>query len=126
MPHPEKMSDYLTIADLNKVYLATFDARIKWQNILLVLDVSLGTIDSIGTKWQNHPDDCYRDGLKEWLKNGEKTWQDVVEALSSPIVGHSDIARTIERDHVQSTGKITYAPINVQSPLPPLRGIVGF
>ncbi len=30
-----------------------------------------------------------------------------VEALSSPIVGHSDIARTIERDHVQSTGTST-------------------
>ncbi len=72
---------------------------------MLVLNVSLGIIDSIGTKWQDNPDECYREGLKEWLNEGEKSWEDMVEALSSRIVGHSDIARTIERDHVQSTGK---------------------
>ncbi len=31
---------------------------------------------------------------------------DVVEALSSPIVGYSDLARTIERDYPQSAGAI--------------------
>ncbi len=99
------MSDYLTIADLKKLYLITFDARIKWRNILLILDVPSDTIDSIGTKWRDDPDECYREGLKEWLKGGEKSWEDVVKALSSPIVGHSDIAKTIciEKDHLQST-----------------------
>ncbi|XP_064407251.1 uncharacterized protein LOC135352068 isoform X3 [Halichondria panicea] len=97
------MSDYLTIADLGDLYIATFDARIKWRNFLLVLKISSDTIDSIGTKWRDDPDDCYREGLKEWLKGGERSWEDVVKALSSPIVGHSDIARTIEKDHLQST-----------------------
>ncbi len=100
----EKMSDYLTIADLKKLYLVTFDARIKWRNILLILDVPQATIDSIGTKWRDNPDECYREGLKEWLNEGEKSWEDMVESLSSPIVGHSDIAMTIETDHLQSTG----------------------
>ena len=99
----EKMSDYLTIEDLGDLYIATFDARIKWRNFLLVLKISSDTIDSIGTKWQDDPDDCYREGLKEWLKGRERSWEDIIKALSSPIVGHSDIARTIERDHVQST-----------------------
>ena len=36
-----------------------------------------------------------------------------VEALSSPIVVHSDIARTMERDHVQSTGASTEEAIVV-------------
>ncbi len=98
------MSDYLTIADLNKVYLATFDARIKWRNILLMLEVSAATIRSIGKEWNNDPDDCYREGLLEWLTDGERRWEDMVEALSSPTVGHVHIARTIEKDHVQSTG----------------------
>ncbi len=97
------MSDYLTIADLGELYIATFDARIKWRNFLLVLEISTNTIDSIGTKWRNNPDDCYREGLKEWLKGGERSWEDVVKALSSPIVGHTDIARTIEKDHLQSS-----------------------
>ena len=99
----EKMSHYLTIADLNKVYLATFDARIKWRNILLMLEVSAATVETIGKEWSNNPDDCYREGLLEWLKGGDKSWRDIVKALSSPTVGHSDIARTIEKDHVQST-----------------------
>ncbi len=99
----EKMSDYLTIADLKKLYLVTFDARIKWRNILLILDVPSDTIDSIGTKWRDDPDECYREGLKEWLKGEERSWEDVVKALSSPIVGHVHIANTIEKDHLQST-----------------------
>ena len=98
------MSDYLTIEDLKKVYLVTFDARVKWRNILLVLDVSPATINNVGTKWRDNPDDCYREGLSEWLTGGERSWEDVMAALSSPIVGHSDIASTIEREHVQSTG----------------------
>ena len=94
-----KMSDYLTIANLGDLYITTFDARIKWRNILLVLRISSVTIDSIGKEWSNNPDDCYREGLKEWLNEGEKNWKDVVKALSSPIVGHSDIAKTIVRGH---------------------------
>ena len=97
------MSDYLTIEDLKKVYLVTFDARVKWRNILLVLDVSPATINNVGTKWRDNPDDCYREGLSEWLTGGERSWEDVMGALSSPIVGFSYIARTIEKDHLQST-----------------------
>ena len=70
---------------------------------MLVLKIPSDIIDRIGKDWSNNPDDCYREGLKEWLKGGERSWEDVVKALSSPIVGHSDIARTIEKDHLQST-----------------------
>ncbi|XP_064389734.1 uncharacterized protein LOC135337711 isoform X2 [Halichondria panicea] len=96
------MSDYLTDADLAKVYRVTFDARTKWRNILLALNISSATIDSIGTKWQDNPDDCYREGLLEWLKGWERSWESMVEALCNPTVGHVRIAKTIERDHVQS------------------------
>ena len=109
------MSDYLTIADLGDLYTTTFDARIKWRNILLVLRISSATIDSIGKEWSNNPDDCYREGLKEWLNEGEKNWKDVVKALSSPIVGHSDIAKTIVRGHehaiVQSVSASNPTPV---------------
>ncbi|XP_064407343.1 uncharacterized protein LOC135352104 [Halichondria panicea] len=93
------MCDYLTIADLGKLYIATFDARIKWRNFLLVLEIPSDTIDSIGKDWSNNPNDCYREGLKEWLKGGERSWEDIVKALSSPIMGEVHIARTIEKDH---------------------------
>ncbi len=112
-----QMSGYLTIADLNKVYSATFEARIKWRNILLALEISSGTIDSISTKWRDNPDDCYREGLSEWLKGEKRSWKHVVEALSSHTVGYSDIARTVERDHVQSTSASNPKPEGKHAPI---------
>ncbi len=89
--------------DLQLLYTATFGARNKWRNILLNLKVSIATIESIGSKFREDPDDCYREGLIEWLKGGERSWEDVVDALCSPIVGHSDIATTVERNHILHT-----------------------
>ena len=100
----QEMSDYLTIADLKRLYLVTFDARIKWRKILLILDVPQATIHSIGKDWSNNPVDCYREGLIKWLNEGGKSWKEMVEALSSPIVSEVHIAQTIKRDHLQSTG----------------------
>lgn len=93
----------LTVADLKDVYVATFHARNKWRNILLHLEVPPTTINSIGVAWGNNPDDCYREGLSEWLTSGNRSWKDVVDALSSPIVDHSDIAKTIEQGHIHSS-----------------------
>ena len=64
---------------------------------MLELGVSYDTIDSIEIARKGNPDHCYRDGLKEWLIGGERTWGDLVEAMSSPTVGHSDIAMVIKR-----------------------------
>ena len=97
----------LTIADLKKVYKAIFEARNEWKNILLELEVSSATIDSIGVKCRDNPKECYREGLKEWLEGGQRSWGDLVEALSSPTVGHCDIAMVIERNYIQSVGTAT-------------------
>ena len=92
----------LTILDLKKVYRTTFEAKTEWKNILLELEVSSATIKSIGTRCQDDPKECYREGLSEWLEGGERSWGDLVEALSSPTVGRSDIAMVIEREYIQS------------------------
>ncbi len=34
---------------------------------------------------------------------GGRSWEDIVTALSSRTVGYSGLARTIEKDHAQST-----------------------
>ena len=97
----------ITIADLKKVYRTTFEARKEWKNILLELEASSATIRSIEVRCHDDPKDCYREGLSEWLEGGERSWGDLVEALSSPTVGHSDIAMTIERNYIQSAGADT-------------------
>ncbi len=94
-----QISMSITIADLKKVYTATFAARHKWRNILLDLAMDIATIDSISAKCRDNPDDCYREGLSEWLRGEERSWSNVVEALSSPIVGYNDIAMMIDREY---------------------------
>ena len=91
----------ITLSDLKQVFTTTFKAQSQWQNILLGLQVSRATIESIKAKYQDNSVRCYHQGLKEWLEGGERSWGDLVEALSSPAVGHSDIAMVIERDFLQ-------------------------
>ena len=101
-----KMSK-LAIADLKQVYKATFEARNEWKNILLELEISSATIRNIGMRCRDDPKDCYREGLSEWLESGDRSWGDLVDALSSPTVGHGDIAMVIERDYIQSASAIS-------------------
>ena len=93
----------ITIADLKVVYRASFKAHEHWQNILLELEVSSDVIKNTHHKYHNTAI-CYREGLRHWLKGGERSWGDLVEALSSPTVGRSDIAKEIERDYILSAG----------------------
>lgn len=91
------------ITDIEEVYTATFDARSKWRNILFALEVSTATINSVGVAGKSDPDTCYREGLSEWFKGGPRTWSDIAAALSTPTVGHEDIAKMIEQDHPVQT-----------------------
>ena len=97
----------ITTADLKTVYKVTYEARNKWRNILLELGVSSAAINSIGMRWHENPEDCYREGLSEWLKGGERSWGDLVEALSSHTVDHCDITMVIKRDYIKSVGTTT-------------------
>ena len=94
----------ITIADLKVVYRASFKAHEHWQNILLKLEVSYDVIETTHHEYGYNTAICYREGLRHWLKGGERSWVDLVEALSSPFVGRSDIAKEIERDYILSAG----------------------
>ena len=93
----------LTLADLKEVYRTTFEARSKWKNILLELDVRHYIIRTTEKEY-NSIDDCYREGLYSWLTySSEPTWGDLVKALSSPTVGYLEIAERIEQTNNQPT-----------------------
>ena len=98
------MAGSLTAGDLSRVYSSTYKARNKWSNILLALNVSNDTIESIGRTHRDNVDDCYRVGLSEWLSSGSGTWKDMAEALAGPTVGHNDVASGIEKEYLQPTG----------------------
>ena len=87
----------LSTKDLRKVQRAAWDARAKWYNIGLELDIDPGTLDTIKGNCDNI-DDRFRAMLTTWLKMVEPkpTWESLAEALRSPTVGYGHLADLIE------------------------------
>ena len=90
-------SGKLSTKDLRKVQRAAWDARAKWYNIGLELDIDPGTLDTI-KRDNDNSDDRFRAMLTTWLKMTEPkpTWEVLVEALQSPTVGCGHLADLIE------------------------------
>ena len=89
----------LTVDQLGDVRAKLFNARTKWYDIGLALNVPVTTLDSIEGQFGNHSDKL-REALKVWLKTArEPTWQDVVGVLKSPVVGEPKLASDIETKH---------------------------
>ena len=78
---------------------AIFTATPRWYNLGLRLGLKASLLDTISTKWQGDPAACLREMLKEWLKQGSKTWQLLVKALSSTAVGERALANTLKAKH---------------------------
>ena len=83
----------LNIKDLRKVQRATWEARAKWYNIGLELDVDPGSLDAIEGSNKNI-EDCFRAMLTAWLKMSQPkpTGAALAEALQSPTVGYGHLA----------------------------------
>ena len=83
----------LSIKDLSRVQEAVWDARAKWYNIGLKLDIDPGTLDTIKGNSDNI-DDRFRAMLTTWLKmiNPRPTWGALAKALRSPTVGYERLA----------------------------------
>ena len=83
----------LSTKDLRKVQRAAWDARAKWYNIGLEMDIDPGTLDTI-KRDNDNSDDRFRAMLMTWLKMVEPkpTWEALAEALRSPTVGYEHLA----------------------------------
>ncbi len=72
------------------------DVCADWENIGLELRLSPGILDAIKGPYKVH-EDCLRDMLKKWLNTSpDPSWQSLIEALRSPIVGKEPLARHLE------------------------------
>ena len=92
---------YLTLDDLNVVQNSSWDARAKWFNLGLQLNVKPSSLEAIQHKNKDHPDDCMTEMLILWLKqsNPRPSWSSLVAALKQQTVGQEDLADRIERQH---------------------------
>ena len=86
----------LGTSDLRKVYKAAWDARTKWYNVGLELEMDSATLDTIEGE-KSHIDDRFRAMLTTWLKavNPRPTLAALAEALRSPTVGCGHLAEQI-------------------------------
>ena len=86
----------LGTSDLRKVYKAAWDARTKWYNVGLELDIDSATLDSIKANNDN-VEDRFRAMLTTWLRavNPRPTLAALAEALRSPTVGYGHLAEQI-------------------------------
>ena len=82
--------------DLRKVQRATWEARTKWYNIGLELEIDPGTLDTIKNDNDNS-DDRFRAMLMTWLKmvQPKPTFAALAEALQSPTVGFGHLAEQV-------------------------------
>ena len=90
------------------MFEVTFQAREEWRTILSALGVKDKQLDEIGTKGKHNSSRCYYEGYKYWLKSGEsnQSWRDVVDILSDPIVGHTALAKRIEKEFIGGLSSI--------------------
>ena len=87
----------LDLADLRDVQEEVFDARAKWYDIGVNLEVPVGTLNSIRAQYHD-PQDCLREMLMVWLKtiDPQPTWKALVNALRSRVVGEAKLADELE------------------------------
>ena len=91
------MESRLSIDDLADVFEATHPVRTRSFEIGLMLGVPMDTLDSISAQFHSSSSGTLRETLIAWLKTAKKpTWQAIVGALSSPVVGESRLANAIE------------------------------
>ena len=83
---------------------AVWEARSKWYNIGLKLDISAGTLDSISKANNQNPDDCLTAMIKDWLMSGrpKPSWAAVARALKSPMVDFAQLAEQLPQQNTYS------------------------
>ena len=84
----------LAIEDLKTVRELLHDIRVKWYDIGVELDVDIGTLESIRSRYHD-PKDCLREMLREWLKSisPQPTWKRLSIALRASAVGETSLAQ---------------------------------
>ena len=99
--------DQLTIRDLKTVKKAIWDARTKWMDIGLELDIIQPDLDEINSDNRGDTKKCFMEMLTRWLKQVDPppTWSALVAALQDPAIGEGGLAKEIESKYVHQCSK---------------------
>ena len=80
--------------DLAKLLRFLNDARAKWYDIGIQLNISTGTLDAINQENRSDCSKCLREMVKHWLnrKSPRATFDALIDALTSDPVGENTLA----------------------------------
>ena len=98
----------LTVDDLKKVLNSLWEARAKWIDIGIQLDMKVRSLEAI-KRDHNEVGSCLRVMLTDWLNqvHPPPTWEALLDALKSPTVGCAKLADSIEKTYCKK-GKSHY------------------
>ncbi len=78
----------------------------KWYYIGLALGLTADTLDAMKGPHKEHVD-CLTDMVKKWLNTSpDPSWQSLIQALRSPIVGKEPLARHLENKFCTRGGSV--------------------
>ena len=87
--------------DLSDVQDELWEARSKWYNIGLRLGIPPSDLDVI-KKDGDDTEAWFRNMLLKWLRKGKNcTWEALIKALSSPSVGQTMLAESVQQNRCQ-------------------------
>ena len=81
---------------LRHVKNALLDAAYQWNEIGQALDITPGTLRSIGRQYRGNDNECLNEMLTRWMHGGKSTMDQLLEALEDPSVRRDDIVRQIK------------------------------
>jgi hypothetical protein len=120
------MSDQLTIRNFARIQEALWEARSKWKNIGVRLNLAVSDLECINAEPGVSLDEKFDRMLSARLKMIEPcTWKDLYDALNHPTVAMSDVAcklvpylppvaaptETGDTDGVAPAASVTTSPI---------------
>ena len=98
VPPKERFNAPISSLDVVLVRRTLYSVRDDWYDIGGELNAPFNTLDSIKDKHGDSKDYLLHT-LREWFKWGIRdcfTWGTIVDALRSPVIGHDELANTIE------------------------------
>ena len=90
--------------ELSEVIDELFEARNKWFDIGLQLQLHHSELKSIEDKYRDDPDKCFRQMLIAWETSSSqapKAWSTLVKILRKPAIKYEVLATRIERKYCQ-------------------------
>ena len=92
----------------------------NWDDLGLALNLPPGIIDCIRKTHKSNVDDCRKEIIMRWMMNDEcPSRRSLCAALRRDIVGHTNLAKSIGKDHPIKHAHQPSTRVNTAPPLEP-------